>query len=71
MLSIGDYVASSSHLKMLHVNFEKDQHGLRLKNIDLKEKQTFDTIMNIIQADPYLKNIPEAVSTRQLRTIAE
>ena len=71
MLPMGDYVAGSSHLKMLHTNFGKDQHGLRLKNIDLKDKQNFDAIVNIIRAAPYLKNIPEAVGTRQLVEIIQ
>ena len=71
MLPMGDYVASSSHLKMLHENFGKDQHGLRLKDIDLKDKQNFDAIMKIIRAAPHLKNIPEAVGTRQLIEIIQ
>ena len=52
MLPIGDYVAGSSHLKILHANFGKDLHGLRLKDIDLMDKQNFDAIMNIIRAAP-------------------
>ena len=63
MLPMDDYVAGSSLLKMLHANFEKDQHGLRLKDIDLKDKQIFDANMNIIWL---LRIIPEAVGTRQL-----
>jgi len=75
MLPMGDYVASSSHLKLLHANFGKDQHGLRLKDIDLKDKQNCDvimnTIMNTIRAAPYLKNIPEAIGTKKLIEIIQ
>ena len=71
MLSMGDYVAGSSHLKILHANFGKDLHGLRLKDIDLKDKQNFDAIMNIIRAAPHLENIPEAAGTRQFIEIIQ
>ena len=71
MLPLGDYVAGSSHLKILHANFGKDLHGLRLKDIDLKDKQNFDAIMNIIRAAPHLENIPEAAGTRQFIEIIQ
>ena len=37
----------------------------------MKDKQTFDAIVNITQAAPYLNNIPEAVGTKQLIEIIQ
>ena len=47
-LSVSNYVASVQHLKMLQVNFGKDEHGLREHDINHKDKQNFNAVLNII-----------------------
>ena len=64
MLPMGKYVAGVQHLQMLHENFGKDLHGLRQRDIDSKDKQNFDAVLNITKAAPHLCKIPDALATK-------
>jgi len=64
VLPMGIYVAGVQHLRMLHSNFGKDLHGLRERDIDSKDKQNFDAVLNIIRAAPHLLKIPDALATK-------
>jgi len=46
------------------MNFEKDQHGLREKDVDHRDKQNFDTVLRIMKAVSFLDSIPDAVGTK-------
>lgn len=59
LIPMGGYVAGIQHLRMLQVSFGKDEHGLRERDIDHKDKQNFNAVLNIIRASPLLQNIPD------------
>ena len=49
VLPIGNYIVAVQHLQLLYnVNFQKEQHGLRQRDLDSKDKQNFDAVVNII-----------------------
>ena len=39
LLPMGRYLAGIQHLQMIQMSFGKDEHGLREKDIDYKDKQ--------------------------------
>ena len=47
MLPMGRYLAGAHHLKILVNTFMKDQHGIRLKDLNHKDKQNFDAVTRI------------------------
>ena len=65
ILPMGNYVAGVFHIRMLQQAFGKDQHGLRERDLDHKDKQNFNAVLNIIRASPLLDEIPDAVATRE------
>ena len=64
VLPLGLYVATSSHLQILVKLFGKDQHGLRSRDLDHRDKQNFDAVEHIIKASNLLTNMPDALGTR-------
>jgi len=50
VLPLGSFHASSSHLLALRLTLQKDQHGLHQKDIDHKDKQNFQAVVNITNA---------------------
>ena len=64
ILPIGNYIVAVQHLQLLYANFQKEQHGLRQRDLDSKDKQNFDAVVNIIRASPYLDKIPDALGTK-------
>ena len=54
---MGRYVAGIQHLRMLQMSFGKDEHGLREKDIDHKDKQNYNAVLHIIRASHLLQNI--------------
>ena len=64
VLPIGNYIVAVQHLQLLYANFQKEQHGLRQRDLDSKDKQNFDAVINIIRASPYLDKIPDALGTK-------
>ena len=64
IMPLGNYIVAVQHLQLLHENLPKEQHKLRERDIDCKDKQNFDAVINIIQASPYLEKIPDALGTK-------
>ena len=62
---MGGYVAGIQHLGMLQLSFGKSEHGLRESNIDHKDKQKFNAVLNIIRASPLFQQIADAKATKQ------
>ena len=46
-LPMGEYLAGSHHLRIVADTFAKDQHGLRQKYLNHKDKQNFDAVTRI------------------------
>ena len=42
---MGNYSASAAHLHALTANFKKNQHGLKLRDINHKDKQKFQAVI--------------------------
>ena len=42
VLPLGHYVAGVHHLRLVHTNFNKDEHGLRERDINHKDKQYYE-----------------------------
>ena len=64
VLPMGDYVAGSHHIKFVQFTYGKDQHGLRERDVDHKDKQNYDACLHIMRASQYLDTIPDAVGTK-------
>ena len=64
VLPMGKYFVSSSHLHAVKLTFQKDKHGLRQRDIDHKDKQNFQAVMNITSAGHLLAEIPQANATK-------
>ena len=47
LLPLGKYSAESSHLSMLQASFRKEQHNLRVKDLDHKDRQNFEAAVRI------------------------
>ena len=62
---MGHYLAGSHHLKILAKTFTKDQHGLRQKDLDHKDKQNFDSVTRITSPSVFemLEKVPDAKGT--------
>ena len=61
---MGKFTATGDHLGALTSKFQKDQHGLQLKDINHKEKQNFQALVNITSASHLLSKIPGANATK-------
>jgi hypothetical protein len=44
----GKHMASKNHLLLVFENFNKNQHGLLEENINVKDKQNFPTVRQIV-----------------------
>ena len=62
---MGNYVAGVHHLHILRATLGNDVHGLRTKDIDHKDKQSFDAVSHIIRASPFLDQLPDAAATKE------
>ena len=68
---MGNYIVAVQHLRLLHMNLQKEQHGLREREIDCKDKQNFDAVIDIIRVSPYLEKIPVPTQPRQNEGLCE
>ena len=61
ILPLGKYTAGGRHLRLLQNTFSKDQHGLREKDINHKDKQNFEAVLQITSDSvmQLLKNMPD------------
>ena len=66
VLPMGSYLAGVHHLRLLQQNFAKDQHGLREKDINHKDKQNYDAVVRLTSDSvaTLLSNISGAKGTR-------
>ena len=65
ILPLGKYTAGGHHLRLLHNTFSKDQHGLREKDINHKDKQNFEAVLRITSDSvmQLLTNVRDAKGT--------
>ena len=63
-LRIGCYVAEGSHLRKIQTKYNKDQHGLRERDLNHQDKQNYDAVLRIVIASHLLHNIAEAQATK-------
>lgn len=54
---------------MVQATFGKDIHGLRERDVDHKDKQNFDAVLNIIRAAPLLQKLPDALATKHSNAV--
>jgi len=47
ILPFGNYLAGVHHLKIIQCTFSKDQHGLREKDINYKDKQNYEAVLRM------------------------
>ena len=62
ILPLGKYTAGGRHLRLIHNTFSKDQYGLREKDINHKDKQNFEAVLQITSDSvmQLLTNMPDA-----------
>ena len=71
VLPLGCYIATMSHLSILVKLCGKDEHSLRIKDLDHKDKQNFNAVERIIKASHLLNKMPDAVGTKSYIGIIE
>ena len=64
VMPMGDLTVTGDHLYALKTGFQKDLHGLRLKDINHKDRQNFQAVLNIASAGHLLTKIPKANGTK-------
>ena len=71
ILTMGKYLAGIHHLRMIFQNAPKDQHGMRITDIDHKDKQNFEAVMRITGklVLKLLQQIPDAKETLQYLSV--
>ena len=65
VLPIGKYLAGIHHLQLATSSFSKDQHGVRMQDINHKDKQNFEAVMRITNPSflKVLQQIPDSQGT--------
>ena len=65
ILALGKYVAGAHHLQLVRSTYSKDQHGLRKRDIDCRDKQNFDSVLRITSSSvmAQISQIPDAKGT--------
>ena len=64
LLPVGpNFSASGNHLQLVRTAYGKDQHNLRERDINHKDKQNFDSVLHIMHSAHLLGTIPEAKGT--------
>ena len=68
VLPLGKYLAGVHHLHLVRRNFGKDQHGLRERDINHKDRQNYDAVLHITSKSviTLLSQIPDARGTSAL-----
>jgi hypothetical protein len=71
ILPLGQYVAGLHHLRLLQKSFGKDQHGLREKDINVKDKQNYDAVLRMTSDSVLLlmDSIPDTKGTKMYLTM--
>ena len=65
ILALERYAAGAHHLQLVQTSFSKDEHGLRERDIDCRDKQNFDSVLRITSSSvmTQLAQIPDAKCT--------
>ena len=65
VLPLGKYVAGAHHLQLLQSTYGKDQHGLRERDLNSKDKQNFEAVLRITSQSvkKLLEKFPDAKGT--------
>ncbi len=65
VLPLGNFVAGVHHLRIIHTTFTKDQHGLRERDINDKDKQNYEAVLRMSSESMFglLQIIPDANGT--------
>ena len=65
ILPLGNFLAGLHHLKFLLTTFTKDQHGIRHKDLEHKDKQNFEAVTRITTSCVFdlLEQVPDAKGT--------
>ena len=58
VLPLGKYVAGAHHLQLLQSTYGKDQHGLRERDLNSKDKQNFEAVLRITSQSVCWRNFP-------------
>ena len=66
LLSMGKHSAVASHLHLVQATFNKEQHNLRFKDLDHKDRQNFEAVNRIINTNvlALLDHFPDAKGTK-------
>ena len=63
-LKMGPLEAGVHHLEQLRCKYGKEQHLLRERDLNCKDKQNYDAVLHIINAAPLLDDLPGAGATK-------
>jgi len=65
VLPLGGFLAGVHHLLLVQESYGKDLHGMRLKDLDHKDRQNYDAVLHITSNSvlDLLSEIPEAMGT--------
>lgn len=66
ILPMGKYCAQSSHLSLLQATFCKEQHNLRVKDLDHQDRQNFEAVLRITSKNvlSLLAEFPDSKATK-------
>ena len=66
VLPLGKFSAQSAHLSLLESTFRKEQHNLRLKDLDHQDKQNFEAVSHLTSANviSLLDEFPDTLGTK-------
>eukprot|EP00731_Ephydatia_muelleri_P001762 Em0001g1762a len=63
------YVAGAHHLQLVQSTYSKDQHGLRERDIDCRDKQNFDSVLRITSSS-VMAQISQILDAKELNAHA-
>ena len=65
LLPFGQFSAGVHHLRTIHKMFSKDQHGLRERDINYKDRQNYEAVLRMTSDSilNLLKKVPDAKGT--------
>ena len=65
VLPLGSFVAGVHHLRMVHMKFSKEEHGLRERDINDKDKQNYEAVLRMTSKSmlSLLQSLPDAKGT--------
>lgn len=66
ILPLGKFSAQCAHLTMLQSSFRKEQHNLRVKDLDHQDRQNFEAVNRLTSANviSLLDEFPDALGTK-------